>query len=187
MYSAIILSRIDIREHDQRIAFYTRERGLVIAYATGVKKITSKQSPRLLPGTLVYVELVERHGRYKFITSETIRLYPCIRKSLIKNAVVQQMLGLIFDTLRPDEPDAALFRFLTRMLAVFEEKDEEDIPLLYVFALWRLMALFGYNSKHKITTDIPRELAAWHAEAEYHLERAITVPLYLFDTVHVSH
>lgn len=180
MLTAIVLAREDIRENDQRITLYTKERGLVTAYATGVKKIASKQSPRLEVGMITHVELVGSAGRYKLTVSEPIHTHPAMRASFIKSAVSGHVLGVVLSIVREGEQDAVLFTFLSRVLAAFEARKEKHIPMLYIFALWRLMAILGYTTERKITMDVGKELAEWQTYAEFHLERKIGVPTYIF-------
>lgn len=180
MLTAIILAREDIKEHDQRITLYTKERGLLTVYATGVKKIASKQSPRLEVGMVTRVELVGGGGRHKLTVSEPIHTYPSLRSSFIKSAVAGHLLGFVAAIVQEGEQDASLFVFLCRVLAAFETRAEKHIPMLYIFALWRLMALLGYTNERKITADVGRELAVWQTFAEYHLERKVAIPAYLF-------
>ncbi|MEK7481725.1 MAG: DNA repair protein RecO, partial [Patescibacteria group bacterium] len=118
MLTAIVLAREDIREYDQRITLYTHERGLVVAHATGVKKIASKQSPRLEPGMLVHAEVVRAGSGDKLVAAEPIAHYPQIRRSYRRALVVQYVLGLAASTAFPGQPDRALFDFLRIFLGV---------------------------------------------------------------------
>lgn len=172
MLTAIVLAREDIREHDQRIFLYTKERGLVIAQMTGVKKITSKQSGRLEPGTLVYAEVVRSGRGDKLVAAEPVAHYPQIRRSFRRAIVVQYVLGLVASVAFPGQSDRALFEFVHIFLRFSSRLPEYALNTLCVRALWRLMAILGYD-----TTGPHGDLAAWHEFAIHHLERPIPAPL----------
>ena len=179
MLTAIVLAREDIREYDQRITLYTHERGLVVAHATGVKKIASKQSPRLEPGMLVHAEVVRAGSGDKLVAAEPIAHYPQIRRSYRRALVVQYVLGLAASTAFPGQPDRALFDFLRIFLGVAARIPEQAMNTLCVRALWRLTSVLGYHPLAPPMGDARTQVRAWEQFATYHLERNVTVPHYL--------
>lgn len=181
MLTAIVLTREDVREYDQRIALYTKERGLVITHATGVKKITSKQSPRLEPGMLVYAEIVRAGSGDKLIAAEPIAYYPQMRRSYRRALVVQYVLGLAASVALPGQPDRALFDFLRIFLSVAARIPEYGVNTLCVRALWRFMSLLGYRPLEPPTGDPHIQLRAWERFATFHLERQVAVPSFIIE------
>lgn len=181
MLHAIVLTREDIREYDQRITLYTHERGLIVTHATGVKKIASKQSPRLEPGMLVYAEIVRAGSGDKLIAAEPIAHYPQMRRSYRRALVVQYVLGLAASTALPGQPDRALFDFLRIFLSVAARIPEYGVNTLCVRALWRFMSLLGYRPLEPPTGDTHTQLRAWERFATFHLERQVTVPSFIIE------
>jgi len=174
MLTAIILKREDIRENDQRITLYTKERGLVIARVVGVKKIQSKQSPRLEQGVLAYVQLVRGRAGEKITTSEPLSMYSQMRSSYKKSLCVQYILGLIAQTVKPGQPDPALFEFLKTVLEVYNKMSEDRVSEVLRRALWKYLEILGYR-------NTPRgDLKDWQEFAQHHLEHEISSPVLLY-------
>ena len=180
MLTAIVLAREDIREYDQRIFLYTKERGLLVTRATGVKKIISKQSSRLEPGTFIHAEIVRASGGDKLVSAEPIAFYPQIRRSYRKGLVIQYVLGLVATTVFLGQPDRALFDFLRLFMSFTSRIPEYAVNTLFVRALWRYMAVIGFESDGIASSPrgaAPRnDMKAWHQFAEHHLERCIAAP-----------
>lgn len=59
---AIVLNREENGDLDSRVSLFTRQFGKLIAKAKSARKITSKLSAHLEPGTLTQVRLVEKNG-----------------------------------------------------------------------------------------------------------------------------
>ena len=59
---AVVLDRESIGEYDSRVHVMTEEYGKLIGRATSARKITSKLSAHLEPGTLTKLRLVEQKG-----------------------------------------------------------------------------------------------------------------------------
>jgi len=70
--SAIVLRRIDFREADKRLIFYSEHHGLLTAVAIGAKKITSKLSGHLEPFTLVRVMIAAGRQFDKVAQAQTL-------------------------------------------------------------------------------------------------------------------
>lgn len=179
MLHAIVLTREDIREYDQRITLYTHERGLIVTHATGVKKITSKQSSRLEPGMLIYAEVVRAGSGDKLVAAEPLAYYPQIRRSVARALVVQYVLGFTAEIVLQQQPDRALFDFLRIFLSFAARLPEYAMNTFCVRALWRLMSVLGYRPEKPPTGDPRAQLRVWERFATHHLERKIQVPHYV--------
>ena len=180
MLTAIVLAREDIREYDQRITLYTKERGLVFAYAGGVKKILSKQSSHLEPGMFAYVETA-RTGSDKLLSAEPVASFPHIRASLSKSVMTQYIAGLLVRTVHIGAPDRALFNFLRRFFVTLDRAAPDAVVKIFIRALWRYMAIMGYNPGTVVGRPL-EHLTRWQKFAEHHFEKSITLPLYVFVT-----
>lgn len=181
MLQAIVLTREDIREYDQRITLYTKERGLLVTHATGVKKITSKQSSRLEPGMLIYAEVVRAGAGDKLVSAEPLAYYPQIRRSVPRALVVQYVLGLTAATVLPHQPDRALFDFLRIFLSFAARLPEYAMNTFCVRALWRFTSVLGYYPPEPplVKGGTSAQLHVWERFATHHLEREIRVPHYV--------
>ena len=176
MLTAIVLAREDIREYDQRIALYTKERGLIFAYAVGVKKMLSKQSSRLEPCSFAYVETA-RSGSDKLLSAEPVAFFPNIRTSFVKSVMAQYIAGLVVRTVHVGAPDLALFNFLRRFFVSLDRAAPDAVVRIFIRALWRYVAIMGYNPGTVIGRPL-EHLTRWQQFAEHHFEKSMTLPLY---------
>ena len=174
MLTAIVLKREDIREYDQRITLYTRERGLVVGKISGVKKIVSKQSPRLEIGVLAKVQIVPGKQGERLITSEPIEMFRAVRTSYKKSLCVQYILGLVAQTVKSNQADPALFDFLKQVMIVYNNVPEKQCAEVLRRALWCYLEILGYRS------DKQGDLKSWHRFAQYQFERKISNPVLSF-------
>ena len=71
---AIVLDRLANGDLDSRVVFFTKEFGKLVAKAKSARKITSKLSSHLEPGTLIQVRLVEKNGLQVADALKTSRL-----------------------------------------------------------------------------------------------------------------
>lgn len=178
MLTAIVLAREDIREHDQRITLYTKERGLVFVYAVGVKKVLSKQSPHLEPGMFAYVETA-RTGSDKLLSAEPVAYFPHIRASFVKSVVAQYVAGLVVRTVHGAAPDRALFNFLRRFFVTLDRAAPNTVVKIFIRALWRYTAIMGYNPGTVVARPL-EHFMRWQKFAEHHFEKSMALPLYCF-------
>ncbi len=58
---AIVLRRENLGEHDSRISFLTKKFGKLVAKAKSARKLTSKLSAHLEPGTVSELRLIEKN------------------------------------------------------------------------------------------------------------------------------
>ncbi len=143
---AIILSRHDFREFDQRILCYTLERGKQEYVARGLKKITSKLSGMLEPGSLLSIETAEGKELEYLITAEPINLHPRLRADLKKLTLMTATLQRLSASLTNPEPDKKIFNLIESYLEHLDEETAEiySSVLLGAFVI-RLTSALGFT------------------------------------------
>ncbi len=117
---AIILSRRDVREYDQMITLYTRERGRVELLARGVKKIVSKNASHLEPGVFALVESVSGKEMEHLTTAQAVEIFSGLRTDGEKLSAVQYAMFFVTRMTKDAVPDERLFFLLLDWLRFVE-------------------------------------------------------------------
>ena len=113
---SIILSRRGFREFDQIISLYTLEKGKQEVIARGVKKITSKNSPHLEPGSLVDIEIVSGKEIDHLTKVQPINYFVNIRTDLQKSLASTYIINLTDKLVHSGERDEKVFELLKTWL-----------------------------------------------------------------------
>ncbi len=145
---ALILSRHDWREYDQRIVCYTLEYGKKEFIARGVKKIISKLSSSLEPGTTLMLETVAGAELGYIISVEPISLRKEIRSNFKKMVLMRHGLALLESAISNPESDPALFALVIEWLDLLDEAGM--VPgneNLLVGFIWRLAGALGFRPR----------------------------------------
>lgn len=123
---AIVLRRVDFKEHDLLVYLYTQESGLIKVLATGAKKFNSKLAAHLEPISLVNYLCIINHFSYKLVSVNNLNYFQDIRDNLIK----QNTVGLIFNyfnkIVKENEADYSLFNHLKTWLEYFNKQKIEN-------------------------------------------------------------
>lgn len=113
---AIVLSRRDLREFDQMISVYTKEKGKLNLLARGVKKITSKNSAHLEPFSLVNIEVAPGKEIDHLTKVVPANYFSNIRVDLQKSLAAGFVASTTDKLLHTHEPDKKIFELLNGWL-----------------------------------------------------------------------
>lgn len=113
---AIILARRNIRESDQIISVYTKEKGKLELLARGVKKITSKNSAHLEPFSFVDIDIAPGKGIDHLTKVQPINYFVNIRNDLQKSLAAGYVVSLLDKVLHVGEKDGRIFDLLESWL-----------------------------------------------------------------------
>ncbi len=141
---AIVLARDSYREYDQIISLYTKQQGAVRLVAKGIKKITSKNSATLQPGSIVDLGIAPGK-EYDYVTSVS-SILPSI--SLRTHPQKQIYVSFFCSTLARLVPegiaDDGLYECIQQHLQNWEEA--KDIPyFLLDDALLQVSEYLGFR------------------------------------------
>jgi DNA repair protein RecO (recombination protein O) len=126
---SIVLARRDFREYDQTVTLLSAERGKVELLAKGVKKIVSKNTSHLEPGSLVIVKSVRGRELEHLTTAQPAAVFPRTRRSIEKLLALRVAMAFLDRLVHPGERDAAFFRTVVRWITMIE-KTEHFSPIL---------------------------------------------------------
>ncbi len=142
---AIILSRRDIREHDQIVSLYTEERGKLELFARGIKKMASKNASSLEPYTWNHVGTV-RGRQIEYVTSvQPIRFFPILRTDAKRSGAAWYFMWFLDVLIPAGGGDKALFKLVLSWLEYLEEERVDRHVLLLDAVIFKFIALLGFR------------------------------------------
>ena len=142
---AIVLSRRDLREADQIISCYTKERGKLELLARGVKKITSKNSAHLEPFSFVDIEIAPGKGIDHLTKVQSINYFANIRQDLQKSLVAGYVVSLLDKILHVGEKDERIFELLKSWLEFLNPKSKISNLKSIDYFVVKLLNYLGYD------------------------------------------
>lgn len=107
---ALILNRHDVREYDQIISVFTKERGRQDMLARGVKKITSKNAANLEPFSCVNIEMVQGREVSHLTKVQPVHYFSGIRAHPWKSMIAQFGMHIVKRVTQVGNRDATLFQ-----------------------------------------------------------------------------
>ncbi len=141
---ALVLSRYDFKEFDQVISLYTEKEGRRDCTVRGVKKITSKNTSHLEPGSLISLGIAQGKDR-DIITSVQIESYfSNIRKDYFRSLCAMWGLGCVEQWFRVPQPDPAFFSFLVSWFSYIDSCEKVSPYVLDAFAV-RTLGFLGFQ------------------------------------------
>jgi DNA repair protein RecO (recombination protein O) len=146
---AIILNRVDFREHDSRIICYSADRGKLELVARGAKKLKSKSSGHLEPLTLTRLMVVEGKDYNYAGTAIGENFYSNIKSDLDKIFMASEAVKLVEKMTREGEVDnhAEIFNLLKDFL---DELEAAVIPApagIQIFSE-KFSAILGFSQEY---------------------------------------
>ena len=148
---ALVLRRVNIREVDRLVVFYTAEYGKIEATVQGGSKIVSKLACHLEPYSVTRVTIVStRHGE-RVTGAELIKHYPRIIAS-IRTKAYADLVNELTDCLTQTRlPDMAIWRLIGQTWAALERlqvrsaAEERKASLIVTAYLLKFLTLLGYG------------------------------------------
>lgn len=143
---AIVLARRPVREFDEAITLFAYELGKVEALARSNKKITSRQSAHVEPGTIIECALIPGRDRLHLAKTQTVSAPFGARRDLAHIKRLGQGMALANHILGERVSDRRIFSLLKEWLAYLDVTD--DVSALSVDALaLRLLAFLGFTAE----------------------------------------
>lgn len=132
-----------LREQDEQIILFTRERGKIVVYAKGIKKITSKRLPHIQTGNYISYILNERNTSLYLTQSSLISAFQDIKKDPVKVNFLYQMLFILDKILPEDQPEEEVYELFTVFLIQLSKGDRVTQEDMTPF-LTHILSLLGY-------------------------------------------
>ncbi len=139
---AVILKSTPAREADKLFWLFTRELGLVVALATGIRKPESKLRAQLIDYTFVDVDLVRGKEAWRLVSGSEVA-NPLRESGELARPYVR-LLGALERFLVDEGEHPQLFAHVEEVAGLMREP--LDPKLFDTLALWRALAHLGYIS-----------------------------------------
>lgn len=145
-YTAIILSKIDVRETDRIYTLYTREAGIVKAVAAGVRKSQSKLAGNLENFNLAHICVVRNKGLGKITGSIVENNFQLIKENYEILNIVFETINIFQKIIKDEEKDEVVFFLLVSYLEEMENKNSvSDALFLSQGFIFKLLEVSGYK------------------------------------------
>ena len=147
---AIVLRKKDLLNRDVLISFFTQDLGRLMVFAKGVKKITSRRSPHLQTGNLIYILVSHKNDHYYLQESQLISGFSELKKAENK---VKQLYSFLFvlDRLLPEQQKEIKVYNLTKNFLV-DLSNSSKTEVIIVKYLTDILMILGYLDK-KVSGD----------------------------------
>lgn len=141
---AIVLARRPVREFDEAVMVFSYELGKVEALARSNKKITSRQSAHVEPGTIIDCALIPGRERLHLAKTQTVWAPLGARRDWLHIKQLGNGLALVNHLVGERVPDRQIFALVKEWLGFLNVV--EIPPVLGIDALaFRLLALLGFT------------------------------------------
>jgi len=142
---AIVLSRKDYKEFDELVSVYTKNFGKKYFLCRGTKKMVSKNSPSLIPGSFVSLITVEGKELPSILKVHKQHSLTNIFNDFYKLSSLQMLLE-IFESLMSEElEDERIFNLLKDFLFTLEKINKEHILFAMDIFFFRLLEFLGFS------------------------------------------
>lgn len=152
---AFVLAMYDNGENDRSYKLFTRDFGLIIAHARGIRKLESKLRGHILVGHLILVTIVQGKEVWRITGAEEINI-----KSLFRNEVIK----IIERFVKGEGAHKKLFDKLNYICETAGNYNESDLRL---FTYFILLVDLGYADAEVIGAKNIDEYKSWSIEDLY--------------------
>lgn len=122
----IVLDAYDQGEHDRAYKVFTREYGLLICHAKGIRKLESKLRAHLLPRSVSLITLVQGKEVWRVVGAE---------KEIVKSPYTHDAVTLLKRFVKGEGAHKAMYDRILEFLTFQEIYDEQTIRLLLYYVL----------------------------------------------------
>ncbi len=152
---AFVLAMYDNGENDKSFKLFTRDFGLIIAHARGIRKLESKLRGHILVGHLILVTIVQGKEVWRITGCEEINIESRFRNEVIK--IIERFI-------KGEGSHKKLFDKLNYICETAENYNEIDLRL---FTYFILLVDLGYADATVIGAKNIDEYKSWSVEDLY--------------------
>lgn len=142
--NSIVLSKLKYGDHDLIIKCYTKQRGIVTYLLKGILKSKKSQSKTIYYQALSQLEIEENYRSNKSLQYiKDVRfsyMYKTLHNNVYKSAIVIFLSEVLSIVLKEEEPNKALFQYITAALQYLDTEDQfSNFHLLFLLKLTRYL------------------------------------------------
>ena len=147
---SIVLSRKNIKEFDQMISLYTREKGKVEVLAKGIKKITSKNSANLEILSLVEIEIAKGKEIDHLTKVQSIKVFKNIYADFDMIFIANYIVKISDENILSQERDVRIFDLIVSFLEFLNSAtkiNSLNLATGFIFKLWHCLGFSAPEEK----------------------------------------
>lgn len=144
---AVVLKSWNFGEHNELLALFTKEFGLISVFAKSIKKHTSKLRPSLQPFSWLKISLIKGKGGFKITgVEERLNAYYLLREDNKKIYTLARIYSLLLRLLQGEERDYKLYEIIKNQVDYLKEHkiSETDLKSFEALAVSGIMSRLGY-------------------------------------------
>ncbi|MBI4225814.1 DNA repair protein RecO [Candidatus Roizmanbacteria bacterium] len=145
---AIVLRKRPLPNQDKIITLFTKELGKVVAFAKGIKKITSRRLPHVQTANLINAVLYKKDSRFYLQETDLISGFSQIKKNPHKIQLLYLFLFVVERLLPENQLETDAYKLVLKFLIELSETESQGSSLLTKY-LNKVLKLLGYSKEDK--------------------------------------
>ena len=152
----VIITNYPSRETDRQLRIYTKDFGLILVNAQGVRTMKSKLRYGLQDYSIVYLSMVRGKNRWRLVGVENILTLNNIIKTEEKVAVVSMIFSFIIK-FTDEGKDIILYTELRKVIAFLNENNftNKQLQTLEILTLFLCLHILGFSKLYSDYLDLP--------------------------------
>lgn len=150
---SIVLSRKNIKEYDQMVSLYARERGKAEVLAKGIKKIISKNSANLEILAVVEAETAQGKEIEHLTKVQPVQIFKTIYSDFDKIWLAQYAGKLVEENTLVGQADEKIFNLLLSFLGFInsaEKINSLNLATGFIFKFWHCLGFGAPEERHRV-------------------------------------
>ena len=140
---ALVIKESIIGESDRLVTLFTRDYGIIKAFASGAGKLTSKKSSSTALLTYSTMSIAKRKDTYKIYEAQPIRVFFSIGSDIERLSISQYFCELALQMVPAELPNEEFLRLILNSLHFLGE-NSKDVDLIKAITEFRAAAISGY-------------------------------------------
>lgn len=143
------------READMLYSIYTKDFGMVFAYATSVRLSKSKLRPHLLVGVLLSITVLKSKAGWKLVEAKKVGEIISLKNKGYK--IFARMLSVLKSLIHGEEKNESLFEVLEHMYNLILKKEKEIEEGVELLGMIKILGSLGYGTDIGISKYINKD------------------------------
>lgn len=139
----LVLKEMEIGESDRLVTLFTREYGIIRAFASGAKKLNNKKGSATSALTYASFSIIKRKDTYKIYEAQTIRVFFNVGSDVEGLTLSQYFCELALKLIPDETQNQEFLRLILNSLHFISEGKKNPILIKAITEL-RAASLLGY-------------------------------------------
>ena len=140
----LVIKEMNVGESDRLVTLFTREYGIIRAFASGAKKMNNKKGSATSALTYASFSIIKRKDTYKIYEAQTIRVFFSVGSDIERLTLSQYFCELAYKFGENGASNPEMLRLFLNSLH-FLNKEKRYPPLIKAITELRLAVISGYS------------------------------------------